>query len=351
MLSVLTPKQTAFDAAVKAQNDFNYRGIADLEALREDDASLGPLIDQLIEIRDGMNAALALEGQNIVGDARHAPFYFDYIDSARSQGLAFKDAAHSFIGVTIPLVFDVRDSARLIAESEAVVSLIGLPQDTNADMLHGLLFWMLFGFILSHEYAHHTHGHWAAVDDGRQVAGRLRRQAREADADGWAAYLTLSHWLLAGGRPALLELLNLKDAPTNVQDDIAVASFVVGQAAFTFLREPKPIEKNKVYWDTHPPQPVRLQLMSRYVRKFSSEFRPGIRETLTQPRYQALMDAVSRLMWAKGKHAALWREHHDFLRTPEGLAYRDALIVELDAFRATLHQWEAEARAGLSSNV
>ena len=82
--------------------------------------------------------------------------------------------------------------------------------------------------------------------------------------------------------------------------------------------------------------------MSRYVLKFSGEFRPGIRETLTQPRYQSLMDAVSRLMWTSGKHAALWREHHEFLRTPEGIAYRDALIAELDAFRATLRQWEAE---------
>jgi hypothetical protein len=82
--------------------------------------------------------------------------------------------------------------------------------------------------------------------------GKLRRQAREADADGWAAYLTLSHWVLSGGRPALLELLNLNAVPTNVQDDVAVACFVVAQAAFTFLHEPQPIDKDRVYWDTQP---------------------------------------------------------------------------------------------------
>jgi hypothetical protein len=351
MPSVLTPKQVAFDAAVKAQANFDFRGIADLEVLCDHDASFGPLVHQLIEIRDMMNAALAVEGQNIVGDAPHAPFYFDYIDSPRSQALAFKDADHSFVGVTIPLVFEVRDIAQLIVNAPAVVSGIGLPHDTNPEMLHGVLFWMLFGFITSHEYAHHTHGHWTTINDGRHVIGRLQRQAREADADGWAAYLTLAFWLLSGGRAVVLDFLNLRDAPVAVQDDVTVACFVVAQAAFTFLREPNPIDEDKVYWDTHPPQPVRLQLMSRYVLKFIGEFRPGARNTMTQPRYQSLMDAVSRLMWTNGRHAALWREHHDFLRTPEGIVYRDALISELDVFRAALRQWEVDARAALPSDV
>ena len=149
----------------------------------------------------------------------------------------------------------------------------------------------------------------------------------------------------------VLEFLNLRDAPVAVQDDVTVACFVVAQGAFTFLREPKPIDKDKVYWDTHPPQPVRLQLMSRYVLKFIGEFPSGVRDTMTQPRYQSLMDAVSRLMWTNGRHAALWREHHDFLRTPEGIVYRDALISELDVFRAALRQWEADARAALPSDV
>src|SRR5256885_14211768 len=107
MPSVFSPKQIAFDAAVKARNDFLYRGIADLEELRERDAALGPLIDQLIQIRETLNAALAVEGQNSIGDAPHAPFYLDYIDALTSNGLAFKDADHSFIGITMPLVFDV----------------------------------------------------------------------------------------------------------------------------------------------------------------------------------------------------------------------------------------------------
>jgi len=33
------------------------------------------------------------------------------------------------------------------------------------------------------------------------------------------------------------------------------------------------------------------------------------------------------------------------------VTYYDALIAELDAFRATLRQWEAEARAAVGSTI
>ena len=101
------------------------------------------------------------------------------------------------------------------------------------------------------------------------------------------------------GESTTLELLKLHDASAAVQDDIGFASFVVAQAAFTFLREPEPIDKDRVYWNKHPPQPVRLQVMSRFVLKFAGEFRPDVRATLTQPRYKCLMDAVSSLMWSR----------------------------------------------------
>ncbi len=355
--STLTPKQSAFDAAVKLRADALYRGVADLEQLRQTDATLNLLIDQLIEIRQSFNDALAVEGQHIVGDAPHAPFYFDYIDSAVSNALAFRDADHSFIGVTIPLVFDVTKISLMLSSSDAVIAGIGLPGQCNREAVQGILFWMLLGFVISHEYAHHTHGHLDGAFDGDDaevvagaLTGSLRRQAREADADAWAAYLTLSHWVLRDGQRVIVELLKLQHASNEAKDDVAFACFVVAQAAFTFLREPEPLTTNTIRFRTHPPQAVRLHLMSRFVLKFSSEFRPHIRQTMTQPRYQSLMDTVSRLMWTNGKHAPLWRVQAEFLRTPDGVSYQDALIAELDLFRATLRRWQAEAETVFTGN-
>lgn len=57
---------------------------------------------------------------------------------------------------------------------------------------------------------------------------------------------------------------------------------------------------------------------------------------MTQARYQSLMDAVSGVIWATGAHAAGWRAQMEFLRSADGSKYVDAVIAELDAFRATL---------------
>ncbi len=99
---VPSAEKIAFDVAIKSRNNFDYRGIADLEELRQRDSSLSTFIDKLVEIRQSFNGALAVEGQNINGDAPHSPLYLDFIDSDRSNALAFKDANHSFIGSPFP---------------------------------------------------------------------------------------------------------------------------------------------------------------------------------------------------------------------------------------------------------
>jgi len=168
----------------------------------------------------------------------------------------------------------------------------------------------------------------------------------ELDADGCAAYLALAHWVTASGRQAASEILNIEDSPSEVQDDVVFACFIVAQAGFTFLREPELLTQDTVYRRTHPPQLVRLQVMSRYVLKFSNESRPALRKAMTQARYQSLMDAVSTVMWTTGTHAAGWQAQMEFLRSADGSAYVEAVIAELDAFRATLRELGAGVATG-----
>ena len=78
-----------------------------------------------------------------------------------------------------------------------------------------------------------------------------------------------------------------------------------------------------------------MHLLTRFVRKWCSEFRPALHTWMSQTHYQALMDAVSAAMWTNGTHAAGWHAQAEFLRTPEGVQYRDALIAELDRWRLT----------------
>lgn len=341
---ILTAKQAAFDTAVKARGEFLCRGIANLEKIRARDVTLAPIIDQMVMMRESLNAALAFEGRHVLGDAPHAPLYLDYIDSDVSNAYSFKDANHSFIGITVRRFFDAVEIASQMATDDRVVSSMGLSAATDRKQLAAFLLWNLIWFVASHEYAHHTHGHHLQKRERRSV-GRLLHQALELEADGWASYLLLNHWILREGRAPLAALIALDQVSTDALDAVACAGVLAGHSAFMFFSEPGRIDKDVVYWQTHPLQPVRLNMVSGHALKFASEFRPTLHATYTQPWYQALMEAVSGAVWNERNHAALWREHAEFLATPEGISYSDALLTELDEFRATLREWEAQAQS------
>jgi hypothetical protein len=172
--------------------------------------------------------------------------------------------------------------------SDAVLSNLGLPLTNNRKSLHDALFLLLLNFVVTHEHSHHVHGHVHgalvpnAVEEmaGGALSGSLRDQALEADADGYAAYFSLAFWLLnARGREAAFQLLQIEHLQPDLQDRVLFSCFLVAQAGFTFLREPETLDKDTAYQHTHPPQSVRLHLLTRFVMKWCSEFCPALHDT------------------------------------------------------------------------
>lgn len=72
------------------------------------------------------------------------------------------------------------------------------------------------------------------------------------------------------------------------------------------------------------------------------DHRPSLRATMTTPRYYALMNDLSHLLWTPAQQEQ-WQEHHRFLRTPAGQTYYTDVVRELDDFREVLRKWHAEA--------
>ena len=300
-MRVFSPQEVAFDTAVKRWNDFLYRGRADVRHLQLQNLP----VESLIVIRNNFNDALAVEGQHITDHAPHPPFYFDYIDSDHANPRAFTDGTRSFIGVTIPLIDETWVVTAALSASDAVVTSIGLPLTTDRQLFHVAIFRLLTAFVVTHEYSHHVHGHLngAFAPDfveeirGGAVNGNLRRQAREADADGYSAYFVLDYWLNnAEGRLLAGQGLNIEQLLPELQDQVLFSCFLVAAAGFTFLREPETLDNDNAYRRTHPPQAVRLNLLTRHVRKWCTEFRPALHTWMTQKRFQSLMDAVSTVI-------------------------------------------------------
>ena len=350
----LSPQEHAFDTAVRNWRDFDYRGRADLEHLQIPSLP----IETLTVLRQNFNDALAVEGQHIIDHAPHPPFYLDYIDSNCLNALAFTDGAYSFIGVTIPLVNNVWIISSVLSAANNVVSGIGLPLTNNRELLHVVLFRFLLMFVVTHEYTHHVHGHLGgtvpAVDAdeivGGGLTGTLARQAREADADGYAAYFVLAYWIdSAEGRQQALSGLNIESVSPDLQDAILFSCFIVTATGFTFLRQPESLDRDTAYRRTHPPQSVRLNFLTWFVMKWCREFRPALSASMTRVRYQSLVDVVASVVWT-GEHAAAWSAQVAFLRTADGAAYVQALIVEVDAFRAGLHGLGAAVGAEIAQH-
>lgn len=329
-MSNLTPKQSAFDAAVKSWNDFDFRGIANLDYLRTQEPSRATEIDHLIQIREFFNLALSVEGQHVTGDAPHAPFYFDYIDADVAAARSFSDRYHSFIGVTLPFIDNLRRTAARLSQSPEVMARVGVPIDIEGKA-STLFFWTLLGFVICHEYTHHVHAHFAEVHGN---ANRLLQQAIEAEADGYAVYLTLNTYVLQRGRSVIMELAGLESRSLAQQSAVSCAACVVAQAAFLLSNSASRLDAVRVYTLRHPPVITRLRLMAQYVLKFIGEFCPEARGVLTDSWYQATMTSVSACIWSREEDAAAARSQSTFLRSPEGVAYYDALLAALNDYRA-----------------
>jgi transposase len=286
---------------------------------------------------------LTCEAQHIADHAPHPPLYFDYLDSDMANALAFTDGSYSFIGVTVPLVGIVSRVSAALSASDAVISSLDLPRETDREPVHAALFWMMLNFVVTHEYSHHVRGHIRRVEPspvqeirGGSLNGSVQRQAREADADGYSAYFSLAYWFDSlAGRQLVVQLLQIEHLPFEMQDRAAFGCFFAAVAGFTFLREPESLENDDAYRRTHPPQSLRLKLLSGFIMKWASEFRPALHAWMTEERYGAILDAVSSVVWRTSAYAAGWSAQTVFLRSPEGVAYADAVLAELNAFRAT----------------
>jgi hypothetical protein len=187
----------SFPRLCKANRDL-YRGKADLDRLAEE-----PLPVTLLEgLQVMFNAALAAE-KDVPQHVDHDPFYFDYIDSDEPNALAFCCDGYSFIGVTIPLLNTLWEAASRVGGSSDVATLfdIRLSDEQSGAMsveqrIVVAVFRLQVLFIVLDEWTHVVHGHQRPRDDDAVFSnkivvrenGKIERQAREADADGYAAY-------------------------------------------------------------------------------------------------------------------------------------------------------------------
>lgn len=298
-------------------------------------AVLPPVLQgPLRAIQEAFNEALRHERKNVPEHAEHPPFHLDYVEADEQNAIAFRDEDYSFIALTTPLIFVISDLCLPLSQSRKIREVLGLKVSMEErNELHSVLFEVLTAFVVSHEWAHHVHGH---VDAGGAFSpsefltgcdGSLKTQVEEVVADGYSACFALTNLVYGSGRQAILRYLGLDSEESSASDQTLFALFVIAVSGYLFIRPSANLNKSDVYGETHPPQAARMMFIMLEAIGWCRQNRPEL-EAWIESQYPALMEAVAEA--ALGISAGqVWGDENAFLNSESGRKY----IVDLAAGR------------------
>jgi hypothetical protein len=291
-------------------------------------------------IHEEFNSWLRDEEKKVPDHVDHPPFYFDYIDSAIPNALAFPHEDYSFIGVTMALLDTAWDVCDRLSKSAAIATLLGIKSPTHEiGRTHVVLFRTLLNFVVTHEYTHHVHGHLLLVGSNPTFhdeillgdnTGSLGQQALEVDADGCAAYHVLANLIDGGMRSQAVSLLGIEAETSHVQERVLLSCFVIATGAYLFLRPIAAIDKTTIYGLPYPPQVARMRCLMEYVIAWCNQNRPDLAAWIDLDQVQILMNAAVEATLATAGDS-VWGAQAAFLQSPDGKEYFDELNRELKA--------------------
>lgn len=292
----------------------------------------------LVRISGAVNEALRNEKQNVREHVEHPPFEFGYIDSTTPNARATSIGGRSFIGITMPLIHALVDTCARLGKSEAVAEVLGVAMTLEGqNAIFALMFQTQLGFVVSHEYTHHVHGHLPRTSgppfdnkvSDTDEARNLQDQAFEIDADGYAVFHVLAHLLAGEGRLQAIELLRCGHKDSGTQDKLMLSAFVMAIGAFLFVWPPAVIDSPTIYRLEHPPQAVRMDFIMRNAIRWSRQNKPALESWLTPDTFQMLMRIAAGATWGMngGKD---WSEQTNFVKSESGSEYLEKLGAMVD---------------------
>jgi hypothetical protein len=356
----MLPPEVALDRWIKTylckMPDFGgYIGKLDLE--RVDPPSLRALLHL---VQEAMNNALRAESVNASGGVEHPPFHFDYIEVKRdaknaNNALAFQHNGFAFIVVTLPLVELLWVISQHLSLFQIVQQLLGLDSEgVRPSALQAALFQMQLSFLISHEYTHHVHQHCRQGDKAvsgvwteflrDDISGSLESQAQELDADAYAIYLALAHFLRGGGRVSLLAQLGRRDSTATDGDELLLTCFFLAVMAFFCARWHENINVNSLGQLTHSPAPVRIEYAIRVGQMWCEQNKSVPASWFDAERFRILFQSAAQVIGTSTRQA--WDAHISFLRGEIGTNYDQQLLERFEALRKRPHQTTEKAASG-----
>jgi len=247
-----------------------------------------------------------------------------------------------------------------MALAPAVVRLLELTnKEGSVNSRAGSFFTMMMQGLTNHELGHIIHGH--CFETGRalpraetvkmegpcfshNVEWSMRRQAAEVDADGYAAHMALNNFFMGGAGSALAEHLESRlEKP-----EFIMRFFLLSVGGLLYLWGARRFDAERVEHCDHPPALMRLNVFMTDIEAWCAEHEPSLVGWGTLDRFQQIMEAVAS---NDSEPSALdvWERQGIFMRSPEGMSYRDRLYEKREQLRRemTPHQWHLDSEREL----
>lgn len=332
----MVPPEVVLDRWIKSQT--SWMGKLDIEQVEQ--TSLRPF---LYFVQDAMNKALRSETTGASGGVPHPPFHFDYIkvDDNTANAYAFQHGGFSFIVVTLPLVELLWRLGQILGGSPSITHLLHLKAEARPETLQAVLFQLQLSFLVSHEYTHHIHQHLNRGEEGvtgvwtefiqDETCGSIDSQVEELDADAYAIYLVLAHFIRGVGRQSVLSQLGWQDLPSNEADELLLTCFFLAVTAFFCARWPERIAMTSIGRLKHPPAPVRIEYAIRVAKMWCGQNRSVPESWFSEERLKSLFRVVAEAIGGTTREA--WDAHILFLRSDEGAEYDRRLFERFEAVR------------------
>jgi hypothetical protein len=335
-----TPPEVAFDRFLRntlspSQRQI-YKGKLDLDTISHPPG----MREMLVAFQEGFLQMLR-DTPERADHVAHPPIYFDYIDAAVPNALAFRDEDFSYVGITLPLILELFDSCVLLSRSEEVQRILAaIPGPDKPNRIIDLLYRIQLSFVFAHEYTHIVHGHALSATPESMFAdeienggeGNIELQAQEVDADGDAAIFVLNDLLNGPRRSWTVQRLGLGErasrfrGPQSELEDLTLfAAFVLALGGYFYLRAPRALDEVSVLCFTHPPPIMRMTFAMRIATAFAVRNREHIASRMTSDSQQQLMGAVARAL--HGPQGPInWDDQNAFWRSEHGQNYEAQLI-------------------------
>ena len=183
------------------------------------------------------------------------------------------------------------------------------------------------------------------------ASGDINRQARELDADSYAAYIVLSHVLRGDRRNIALTDLCAAALPDIEADELLLTCYFLALLAFFCALWRGPADAASIYRLTHPPAPVRIKYAIQVAEMWCGQNGSVPSSWFVPARFQELFRAAAQLI--AEPIPKTWDAQIEFLRSPEGARYDEQLFQAFEMLRHTPHgpaKKNAESRAASATD-